>query len=205
MKKLIALGAIVLATMSTSVPAVGAPSIVLAVPTLVKPQTNLEWIVEAQIEQTKLEQEAAEQQRIREEEAARQLALETNTVKINKIIKYLTDRVDKTRYVFSGSTPNGWDCSGLVLWMYGELGVELKHSASVQQYAGVTVEQPKLGDIVVFKYNGRSSAYHVGIYLYPDTMIHAGGGKGDATSIVSISKFAGQHSKVVYRRILETK
>ena len=194
MKKLITLGAIVLTMLSTSVPASGAQNIVLSIPTLAKPQTSLQWIVEMKQEQTLLEQEAAKQR-----------AIEVNTVKLNKVIETLTDRVGKTRYVFSGSTPKGWDCSGLVKWMYGELGVELEHSASKQKFAGEAVDQPKLGDIVVFLYNGRTSAYHVGIYLYPDTMIHAGGERGDATSIVSISNFAGKHSKVIYKRIVETK
>lgn len=193
MKKLITLGAIVLTMLSTSVPAAGAQNIVLTIPTLAKPQTSLQWIVEMKQEQTLLEQEAAKLR-----------AIEVNTVKLNKVIEALTDRVGKTRYVFSGSTPKGWDCSGLVKWMYGELGVELEHSASKQKFAGEAVDQPKLGDIVVFLYNGRTSAYHVGIYLYPDTMIHSGGEPGDVTSIVSISKFAGKHSKVFYKRILDS-
>lgn len=193
MKKLITLGAIVLTMLSTSVPASGAQNIVLTIPTLAKPQTSLQWIVEMKQEQTLLEQEAAKLR-----------AIEVNTVKLNKVIEALTDRVGKTRYVFSGSTPKGWDCSGLVKWMYGELGVELEHSASKQKFAGEAVDQPKLGDIVVFLYNGRTSAYHVGIYLYPDTMIHSGGEPGDVTSIVSISKFAGKHSKVFYKRILDS-
>jgi cell wall-associated NlpC family hydrolase len=90
------------------------------------------------------------------------------------------------------------------MWAYEQLGVNLEHRASKQQSAGTKVKSPKAGDIVVFTYNGSKSAYHTGIYLTPDTMIHAGGGKGDSTSIISISKFAGKYSKVTYRRILET-
>jgi hypothetical protein len=44
----------------------------------------------------------------------------------------------------------------------------------------------------------------VGIYIDENTMIHAGGGKGDRTSIDSISSFAGKHSKVSYVRMIET-
>ena len=195
MKKLVTLGAIALTTLTYSTPAVAKQEVLLTVPVLATyaPQQSLQWIVEAKLEQTRLEEEAKAQE-----------TLETNTVKLNNVIEALTDRVGKTRYVFSGSTPRGWDCSGLVKWTYGELGVELEHSASKQQYAGEAVDKPKLGDIVVFKYNGRSSAYHVGIYLYPDTMIHSGGGPGESTSIVSISKFAGKHSKVIYKRVIDT-
>lgn len=195
MKKLVTLGAIAITTLTYSTPAVAKQEVLLTVPVLATyaPQHSLQWLVEARLEQTRLE-----------EEAKAQKTLESNTVKLNNVIEALTDRVGKTRYVFSGSTPRGWDCSGLVKWAYGKLGVELEHSASKQQYVGEAVDKPKLGDIVVFKYNGRSSAYHVGIYLYPDTMIHSGGEPGDATSIVSISKFAGNHSKVIYKRVVET-
>ncbi len=195
MKKLVTLGAIALTTLTYSTPAVAKQEVLLTVPvlTLYAPQQSLQWVVEARQEQTRLEEEAKAQE-----------TLESNTVKLNNVIEALTDRVGKTRYVFSGSTPKGWDCSGLVKWAYGELGVELEHSASKQQYAGEAVDKPKLGDIVVFKYNGRSSAYHVGIYLYPDTMIHSGGGPGESTSIVSISKVAGNHSKVIYKRVIDT-
>jgi cell wall-associated NlpC family hydrolase len=193
MKKHFAIGAIAIALLAYSTPAAGTQRVRLVPPPLVQQQTSFQWLVEHKIEQTKLEQESAHQQTV-----------ESNTEKLNNVIEALTDRVGKTRYVFSGSTPKGWDCSGMVLWAYSKLGVELEHSASKQQYAGKAVKEPKLGDIVVFKYNGRGSAYHVGIYLYPDTMIHSGGEPGDVTSIVSISRFAGKHSQVLFKRVIET-
>lgn len=126
------------------------------------------------------------------------------TQKLDRAVDRLKTRVHKTWYVFSGATPSGWDCSGMTMWMYKQLGVHLEHRASLQQTAGDATTKPKLGDIVVFTYKGSKSAYHVGIYLGPDKMIHAGGGKGDYTSIVSISKFAGNYSIVTYRRIIQT-
>ena len=127
-----------------------------------------------------------------------------NTKKLNNVLRQLKSHVYKTRYVFSGATPSGWDCSGLTMWAYEQLGVNLEHKASKQKDAGIKVKSPKVGDIVAFTYIGTHSAYHVGLYLGPDTMIHAGGGKGDYTRIVSISKFAGNYSKVTYRRVLQT-
>ena len=184
-------------------PAVGEPRTAKAVATTTS-SGLLEWLSEYKENQTLLEEQAAAAARAKAQEEARQEALTLNTARLNEVVQSVTDRVGKTRYVFSGSTPRGWDCSGLVLWMYGELGVTLEHRASKQQYAGRAVEHPKLGDVVVFKYNGRDSSYHVGIYLYPDTMVHAGGGRGDTTQIVSISKFAGKHSEVTFRRIIDT-
>lgn len=130
--------------------------------------------------------------------------IDRNTTEIHSVVNKVKGRVGKTWYVFSGATPQGWDCSGLVMWAYEQLGVELHHSAASQKNAGTLVKTPKFGDIVAFTYKGGHSAYHVGIYLGPDTMIHAGGGSGEKTSITSISKFAGSYSKVTYTRILTT-
>ena len=130
--------------------------------------------------------------------------LKRNAEKVNKVIRELKAHVNKTWYVFSGATPQGWDCSGLTMWAYGKLGITLEHRASKQQHAGIKVSTPKLGDIVVFTYKGLKSAYHVGIYLSTDKMLHAGGKKGQKTAIASISKFAGKNSKVTFRRVLTT-
>jgi cell wall-associated NlpC family hydrolase len=132
------------------------------------------------------------------------LRVASNTNKLNKVISQLKGYVHKTWYVFSGDTPRGWDCSGMTMWAYEQLGVNLEHRASFQVHEGTIVKVPKLGDIVAFTYKGSKSAYHVGIYLGPDKMIHAGGGKGDYTSIVHISKFAGSYSKVQFIRVIQT-
>jgi cell wall-associated NlpC family hydrolase len=115
----------------------------------------------------------------------------------------LKKTVGKTWYVFSGNTPSGWDCSGLTMWFYGQLGVDLEHRASGQQKAGKATNDPVLGDIVVFKYKGYKSAYHVGIYIGDGKMIHAPR-KGQRTSVESVSDFAGDYSVVTYRRVIDT-
>lgn len=203
MKKLAVITAMTLMVTTCSVPATGDQTEYVA-PPAPKSVGLVEWLSEQKAQQTLLENEAEEAALEKAAELARQQKVLDNTVKLNEVVARVVDRVDKTRYVFSGSSPKGWDCSGLVMWAYGELGIELEHRASKQQHAGIEVDHPKLGDIVVFVYNGRESSYHVGIYLYPDTMIHAGGNRGDSTEIVSISKFAGKHSKVTYRRLVET-
>jgi len=134
----------------------------------------------------------------------RALTLSKNTKDLNFAMNKLKQRIDKTWYVFSGSTPSGWDCSGLVLWTYGHLGFDLYHSATAQMEYGRQVKKPKYGDVVGFSYNGSSKFYHVGIYISDDLMIHAGGKKGDRTELKSISEFAGKHSKVAYTRLIDT-
>lgn len=187
MKKLIAIGAFALVMTTCSSPATGEPRTSAVVHQQVERPANL--LTQAAIDKANF---------------VKKMALTSNTSKVNTVISQLKGRVNKTRYVFSGATPSGWDCSGLVMWAYEQLGFNLEHRASKQQSAGTKVKSPKAGDIVVFTYNGSKSAYHTGIYIGPDEMIHAGGGKGESTSIVSISKFAGKYAKVTYRRILET-
>jgi cell wall-associated NlpC family hydrolase len=186
MKKLIAIGAMALVMTTCSSPATGDVT---------------SAVVHQQVERpVNLLKQAA----INKATFVKNLALQSNTTKLNKVVSQLKDQVHKTWYVFSGDSPRGWDCSGMTMWAYEQLGVNLEHRASKQKYAGTFVKTPKVGDIVAFTYNGAHSAYHVGIYLGPDEMIHAGGGKGDYTSIVRISKFAGKYSKVTYTRIIQT-
>lgn len=130
-------------------------------------------------------------------------ALYANTKKINYALSKLNKTVGKTWYVFSGSTPSGWDCSGLTLWFYKQIGISLEHRASQQQYAGIKTNSPKVGDIVVFKYKGYKSAYHVGIYVGNGKMIHAPK-HGHLTRVENISTFAGNYSTIEYREILKS-
>lgn len=144
-------------------------------------------------------------QTLMEKEIARKIQLNKNSIKIKKMVKVLRNQVGKTWYVFSGSTPRGWDCSGMTLWAYGKIGIDLEHSASKQRYAGKVTKTPKVGDIVVFSYKGSSGAYHVAIYLGKDKMIHAGGNRGQVTSVASIKSWGGNYSTITYVRVLENK
>jgi hypothetical protein len=151
-----------------------------------------------------LAEEEAEKQRIIAEVA---LKLHRENAYKNKIameerIRLLEAQIDKTWYVFSGSTPRGWDCSGLVRWFYEGLGVDLYHSASAQKNSGVRVDTPKRGDIVAFGY-GPQSAGHIGIYVSEDVMIHVGR-PGEKTSYRSISDFGEDYRYITYTRILDT-
>lgn len=96
-----------------------------------------------------------------------------NTVRMKQVIKYLMTRVDRTSYVFSGSSPRGWDCSGLVRWTYERFGLEIPHSANKQAHIGKRVSNPVPGDVVVFAYPGSHSFYHSAIYLGDGKIINA--------------------------------
>jgi cell wall-associated NlpC family hydrolase len=116
------------------------------------------------------------------------------------------NQIGKTPWVFGGSTPYAWDCSGLVMWTYAHLDVELEHSATKQRLSGKFVAKPKIGDLISFNHQSYGSAYHIGIYIGPDEMLHAGGKPGDRAEIRSISDWqkVNGNSEVTYTRLIET-
>jgi len=93
--------------------------------------------------------------------------------KLKRVVTYLTTRVHKTGYVFSGSTIAGWDCSGMVRYTYKRLGITLPHSANKQGHIGTRVSKPRVGDVVVFAYQGSTQFYHSAIYLGNGLIINA--------------------------------
>ena len=63
-------------------------------------------------------------------------------------------------YVYGGSTPAGFDCSGFTSYIFAKVGISLPRTAAGQQAAATPVSNPQPGDLVFFGY----PAYHVGIY-----------------------------------------
>ena len=104
---------------------------------------------------------------------AKEIRQQAKRDKLKRVVSYLTTRVHRTSYVFSGSTISGWDCSGMVRYAYKRLGVTLPHSANKQGHVGERVSKPRVGDIVVFAYQGSTSFYHSAIYLGNGLVINA--------------------------------
>jgi len=77
-------------------------------------------------------------------------------------------------YQWGASGPEKFDCSGLVMYVYDNLGVQLPRVTGKQAYAGVHVDRENLqsGDLVFFKLNG-SRIDHVGIYTGHSQFVHA--------------------------------
>jgi cell wall-associated NlpC family hydrolase len=81
------------------------------------------------------------------------------------------------RYVWAGASPEGFDCSGFVMYVYRQVGVSLPHSSRVQAGCGVPVARADLrpGDLVFFY----DPIHHAAIYIGDGKMVHAAGpGKG---------------------------
>ena len=161
---------------------------------------------DAERKQAELEAEAARVQAELEAEIARLEEIAENTKTLNETLVLVKNQIGKTPWVFSGSSPRAWDCSGMVRWTYAHLGIDLEHRASIQRNSGEFVTEPKIGDLVSFNHANYGSAYHIGIYIGPDEMLHAGGKPGDRTEIRSIKGWAKDNggSGIKYTRIVDT-
>lgn len=80
-------------------------------------------------------------------------------------------------YVYGGSSPKGFDCSGFTSYIYKQFGVSLNRSAASQLDNGTPVSMSELlpGDLVLFKKAGTGSkrASHVGLYIGNHQFVHA--------------------------------
>jgi len=88
-------------------------------------------------------------------------------------------------YVYGGASPSGFDCSGLVMYVYAQLGISLPHYTVAQWNATQPVSSPAPGDLVFF--NGLG---HVGIYLGGGRFVNAPH-TGSVVRIDSMSGFGG--------------
>jgi cell wall-associated NlpC family hydrolase len=72
-------------------------------------------------------------------------------------------------YVFGGTQPGGFDCSGLVQWAHTQAGISIPRTSDAQWAAGVPVSLDALqpGDIIVMNGGG-----HVGLYIGNGMMVH---------------------------------
>ena len=89
-------------------------------------------------------------------------------------------------YRWGGSSPAGFDCSGLVQYVYRQLGVSLPRTTYSQEYAGtvISVSEAQPGDLIFW--GSRGATYHVAIYMGNGQFIHAPS-EGGSVEILSIS------------------
>lgn len=98
------------------------------------------------------------------------------------------------KYHYGGETPRkGFDCSGLMLYMYKHIDVQLPHSANMQSKLGkkVDLDKAKVGDLIFFRNKGKISHVAMVYELKGDKIImaHSSSSKGVIFEDLEQSKY----------------
>ena len=77
-------------------------------------------------------------------------------------------------YVYGGTTPSGFDCSGFTRYVYAKHGINLPRTSRAQRAAVKYTSNPQPGDLVFFNVGG-GAITHVAIYAGNGMLVHAAG------------------------------
>lgn len=118
-------------------------------------------------------------------------------------LKQLISKEMGKPYQWGAAGPNSYDCSGLVYYLYGKLGISLPRVSAAQATAGTYVKKSDLsyGDLVFFAADGKN-VNHVGIYVGNDEFVHA----PSSGKVVKISTLkSGYYTNTYYtaRRVIQ--
>lgn len=78
-------------------------------------------------------------------------------------------------YVFGGTGPSGFDCSGFTQYIYGQAGVSIPRTTTSQANVGTRLSKSQLkpGDLLVFSNTYKAGPSHVGVYIGDGNFVHA--------------------------------
>ena len=125
-------------------------------------------------------------------------------IKLRHAILALAKKQLGKPYIYGSTGPYGFDCSGLVNYLYAHNGIKLQRTASHQMQDGIIVakEGMQVGDLVFVRESGETyPASHVGIYAGNDLVIHAGQ-KGIVYASIYSTYF--YKNDIYVRRIIHT-
>jgi hypothetical protein len=107
-----------------------------------------------------------------------------------------------TRYLWGGSSPNGFDCSGFMRYVFSSHGIELSRSSRDQARNGIAVARDDLerGDLVFFGNGGGIN--HAGLYIGNDEFIHSSSDRSGGVIVSSMNETHNLRGYITARRVL---
>ena len=116
---------------------------------------------------------------------------ESNSFHVNALIDEAKKYIG-VPYVWAGTSPSGFDCSGFLHYVYLQNGVAIPRTVATIWNAATPVSSPQKGDLVFFE-TYKAGPSHAGIYLGDGTFIHASTSQG-----VTISSMNNSYWKTRY-------
>jgi peptidoglycan DL-endopeptidase LytE len=115
-----------------------------------------------------------------------------STISSTELVKEAKKHLD-VPYVWGGSTPKGFDCSGFLNYVFNKSSnITLPRTVSEIYKKGTNVSAPQVGDVVFFE-TYKSGASHAGIYIGNDRFIHSSSSKGVSISSMDNSYWSQRY------------
>jgi len=108
--------------------------------------------------------------------------------KSEAIAKYAQEFIG-VPYVWGGTSPSGFDCSGFTYYIYDYFGINIPRTADDQCYYGIEVEKAIPGDLVFFS-TYLPGPSHVGIYIGDNKFVHS-----SSSGVTTSSLFQSYYSE----------
>lgn len=109
----------------------------------------------------------------------------------NSIIEYAKQFIG-TPYLWGGTTPNGFDCSGFIMYVYKKNGINIPRTVIDIWNYGNSVNELQVGDFVFFE-TYKKGPSHLGIYLGNDQFLHAGTSSGVTISDINTNYWSSKY------------
>ena len=167
-------------------------------------ETNRGGVVDRNSEQTE-EEKQAEQTETSDTNQTEEQETQSSTCSIGEQIAQYAKQYLGCPYVYGGSGPKTFDCSGFTMYVYSNFGYSLSHSATAQSKLGTYVEKENLqpGDLVFFlDYETMDGIGHCGIYIGDGNFIHASSGTGYCVKISTLTSGSYLNRYATARRLI---